>query len=53
MRDDFERNKAVTDLVGLVSSRLFGRGFESRHGGIRRGMSYCEEVVKANRCMGT
>lgn len=26
MRDDFERNRGVTDLVGLVSSCLVGGG---------------------------
>ncbi|KAF7916013.1 uncharacterized protein EAE98_010868 [Botrytis deweyae] len=29
VRDDFERNRGVTDLVGLVSSCLVGRGVES------------------------
>lgn len=36
MRDDFERNRGVTDLVGLVSFCLVGRGFESSYWENRR-----------------
>ncbi|KAK6614629.1 LYR motif-containing protein 2 [Botrytis cinerea] len=36
VRDDFERNRGVTDLVGLVSFCLVGRGFESSYWENRR-----------------